>query len=159
MANDGSTNQIFRIDLDGSNEVTVNASVLTGTDGKARGFCPADNGQSIFFLDKTTRVLRSISYGLSPESFTTRGIKLAGNDWKDIDCTHSFIFYSGIKLVYEAQNNYLYRNELSTGERLEINGTNRFTRGGYGRHVRPPRNERVVGVGGRKLGRGQDHRY
>lgn len=131
IAADGSTNQIFRMDEDGTNEITVDMITLTGTEEKPYGFALDGDSDRIFFHDSTTQSLRSIDYDLTIGSFTTWPLTLPNNDWGDIDYSQGFIFYGGIEPVTGGYNSKIYRFELETSERLEVVGISQSIRGGY----------------------------
>ncbi|CAM9700165.1 unnamed protein product [Ectocarpus sp. 6 AP-2014] len=131
VASDGSTNQIFRMDEYGLNEITVDVISLTGKNENAYGFALDDDEYRVFFHDQTTQTLRSIGYDLSVESHTTWPHTLPVNDWGDIDYCQGFVFYGGIDPGNGSLNSKMYRIELSTNEVLQLGGVNQSIRGGF----------------------------
>lgn len=129
-AADNTTWQLFRMDPDGTNEITVDVSTLTGTNEKVFGIAINDDDQVIYFHDSTTGVLRSIAYDLSAASFVTYNLTLQLPDRGDMDYAQGYLYFGGVGPVSGNYNNFFYRFDIDTQEVEKISGPNQSIRGG-----------------------------
>ena len=130
-AADNTTHQLFRMDPDGTNEITVDISSLTGVNEKVYGIAINDDDQLIYFHDHTTAVLRSVAYDLSVASFVTYNLTLQpGYDRGDMDYSQGYLFYGGTGPVSGNYNSFFYRFDIATQEIEKISGPSQSIRGG-----------------------------
>ncbi len=131
LAADNSTYQIFRMEEDGSNEITVDVSSLTGTNENVYGLAINDDDETVFFHDATTGTLRSVGYDLSAASHQTYSLTLQLPDRGDMDYSQGFLYFGGVSPVTKALNNNFYRFDLETEEVLQLVGGSQSIRGGF----------------------------
>lgn len=126
----GGINQLYRMDPDGTNEITVDVISLTGVNEKAQGLALDEDSQRLFFHDDSTDTLRSVDWDLTVGSYTTYGLTLPSNDWGDMDYSQGFLFWGGLEPTTGGYNSKFYRYEIATGDQEEIGGTTESIRGG-----------------------------
>lgn len=129
MAADGSTNQLFRADADGTNEISVDTTSLFGSNEEMDGFTSDYDNQIVYFHDRSTRTLRGVSWDLS-SNFTTHGLTLAAENAGSLAYSRGFIYYGGIAPGSTALDSGFYRYNPSNGEIYTIAGVQQSIRNG-----------------------------
>ena len=126
---DGTTNQLFRVDLDGTNEVAVSTASLFGTNQSLDSFTVDSDNELVYFHDLASRTLRSVSWDLT--GFTTHNLFLQSSKGGSIAYSRGYIYYGGVDQSNpNAGNSNFYRYNISNGEIYQINGVTESIRGG-----------------------------
>lgn len=120
-------NQVYRMDADGTNEITVDVSTLHQNEDLG-GFALDEDNQRVFYHGRTSRLLYSISWDLVSD-FTTYSLTVGANDNADIDYAKGFVYYANIDPSTGATNNKWYQFNPSTEESIEILGVTEYTTG------------------------------
>lgn len=114
--------QLFRMDPDGANEITVDSETLFGTDEQVYGICPDEDESRIFFHDSATGQVRSVGYNLV-SNFESHALILQSDlGGRDIAYCQGFIYYAGIGPVVSETNNRVYRFDVATSEKVSLHG-------------------------------------
>jgi len=126
----GGVNQIFRMNPDGTGEITLDMNTITGANGFPAGFALDDDNHLVFFHDSITNILRSVDYDLTAASYLTYDLELQQNDWGDMDYAQGYLYHGGREPATGGYNSRFYRFEIATGNKEEIGGTSESLRGG-----------------------------
>ena len=120
-------NQVYRMDPDGTNEITVDVSTLHQNEDLG-GFALDEDNQRVFYHGRTTRLLYSISWDLV-SNFTTYTLTVGASDNADIDYADGYVYYANIEPITDISNDKWYRFDPSTEVSTEIAGFTELTSG------------------------------
>lgn len=126
---DGSTNQLFRVDVDGTNEIVVSTTSLFRSNEQLDGFTLDSDNELVYFHGLTSRTLRSVSWDLT--GFTTHNLILQHSNGGSIEYSRGYIYYWGVEQDNPTGiNSNFDRYNPSNDEIYQINGISESIRNG-----------------------------
>ena len=123
----GGDQQIFRVDADGTNEITVNTSTILPGNYVASGFAINRDDQKVYFHDETTFVVRSLGWdltGLETLQTLNGDLKVQAQHSGSLCYARGYVYFGSIDPQTGAQNDKFYQYDLSDGGTRELIGVN-----------------------------------
>lgn len=115
LAADGVTNQFFRTDASGLNEITVDVETLTGTNGKIESFAMNSDDDLLYFGDPSTLVLSTMDFDLTNYDGTTFGLVLNTNKDASIEYSDGWLYWGDKYPFSTADNASIWRIFVQPG--------------------------------------------